>query len=302
MKKINLKIQTQLQIGFAIIFLFVLMLGWMAWVQTEQIAAKTRDLYDHPLRVRRAIGKLTADVLEIRIGMKDLVFTSSSETQSAEIIGEIEIYQVDAFDQIAILASQYLGPQSDVALVKQEFIKWNAVRAESIRLLREGNLVEARARTLSGGAGRMQAHAVFDALRKIDAFSLNKGDALFAQSQSLNARLNLHLLFLLAAILLLAVAIGFFLMHNIRRPLGALTRATQAFQGGDLSARSTYTLKNEFGLLSDSFNHMAATVYLLSSDQKSFDHFASIGLDEGGRASFGADVFEGEFGAVLYGK
>jgi signal transduction histidine kinase/DNA-binding response OmpR family regulator len=344
MRPINLKIQTQLQLGFAILFLFVLLLGWVGWIETDRIAERTKKLYDHPLKVTRAIGKLEADVLKIHRSMKDLVFTSPNEKQAAEMIGDIETYQSDAFDQLAILASLYLGPKSDVDLAKQEFIRWDPVRALTIRLLREGSIAEAQARTLSGGAGGVQAQAVLAALERIDVFALNKGDELFANSQSLKARLDLQLLFLMVVILLLTVAIGYFLLRNIRQPLGALTRATQAFQRGDLDARSTYALKNEFGQLSDSFNHMAATVqvemeskaavaglsalmggineakaffqatlpalaeksgsqmaavYLLSRDRKAFEHFASVGLDADGRASFGADDFDGEFGAAL---
>jgi signal transduction histidine kinase/CheY-like chemotaxis protein/HAMP domain-containing protein len=344
MKKLNLKIQTQLQVGFAAILAFVLVLGAMAWVQTDLIAAQTQELYNHPLRVRRAIGELTADILNIRIGMKDLLFVSQSEAQSSEIIGSMETYQVDAFDMIDILYAQYLGPQSDVDLVKQEFILWNAVRAETISLLRAGKIAEAQARSRSDGAGVDQAEAVISALGKIDAFALNKGDELFANSQSLNAQLNQQLWILLATVLLLSLVIYTLLLRNIRQPLGDLTRATQAFQSGNLGARSAYALKNEFGVLADSYNQLAETiqveleskaktvslsalmlgfneaevffqatlsalaeqtssqmaaVYLLSRDQKSFEHFASIGLDEGGRAAFGADVFDGEFGAAL---
>jgi signal transduction histidine kinase/CheY-like chemotaxis protein/HAMP domain-containing protein len=344
MRPINLKIQTQLQLGFALIFLLVLGLGWVALIQTDQIAGQTSKLYNHPVQVRRAIGKLTTDILEIRLGMRDLAFTSPGAKQAAEIIHDIELYQSDAFDQIAILASQYLGPKSDVDLAKQEFIRHKSSCDLTIRLLQEGKIAEAQTRTLSGGEARMQAQAVMNALKKIDAFALGKGDELYANSQSLQAGLQQQLLFIVTAILLLAVAIGYFLLHSIRRPLDTLTRATQAFQGGDLAARSSYALKNEFGDFSESFNHMAATVqvemeakaavaglsalmggineareffqaalpalaeksgsqmaavYFLSRDRKSFEHFASIGLDAAGRASFGADDFDGEFGAAL---
>jgi signal transduction histidine kinase/CheY-like chemotaxis protein len=304
-------------------------------------------LYEHPLRVRRAIGELTADVLEILNDMKDLVFASQSETQAAEIIGAIEIHQSDAFDQIDVLQGQYLGPKSDVDLVKQEFIRWNAVRALTIRMMREGDIAEARARTQPGGAGWLQAQAVLSAIGKIDAFASTKGDQLFANSQTLKATLNQQLLMLVVAILFLCLVIYYFLLRNIRQPLGELTRATQAFQLGDLGARSAYARKDEFGTLSDSYNQMAQTVqlemeskaevanlsalmlgfneaetffqatlsalaeksgsqmaavYLLSRDQRSFEHFASIGLVQGGRAAFDADVFEGEFGAALASK
>jgi signal transduction histidine kinase/CheY-like chemotaxis protein len=344
MRPINLSIQNQLKLGFALLFLFVLVLGWVSWIQTDRIAEQTSELYDHPLKVRRAIGKLTGDVLEMHSNMMKWVLVSASAAQTAEIMAEIDNHQSDAFDQLAILASQYLGPQSDVALIKQKFINWNTLRDETIRLLREGHIAEAQARTLCDGTEGLQAHAVLHALGKTDAFSLNKGDELYANSQTLNLRLRQQLLLLVSAILLLTLVIHYFLLRSIRRPLDALMRATQAFQCGDLAARSTYALRNEFGELSESFNHMAATVqvemeskaavaglsalmvrfneakgffhatlpalaeksgsqmasvYLLSRDRKTFEHFASIGLDGAGRASFGAEDFDGEFGAAL---
>ena len=45
-------------------------------------------------------------------------------------------------------------------------------------------------------------------------------------------------------------------------------------------------------------SHMAA-VYLLSDDQKTFEHFKSIGMDDNAKHSFEANHFEGEFGGVL---
>ena len=347
MRNLSLKVQTQLLLGFVVIFVFVLVLGWVAWSQTDQIAAQTKDLYEHPLRVRRAIGELKADILEIRSGIQAVVFSTQSDAQAAETLGMIETHQAKAFDQIDILYAQYLGPRSDVDQLKQEFILWNAVRAETLRLLQAGKTAEAGARTQTGGVGGQQEQAVLAALGKIDTFALNKGDELFANSQTLTAELNQQLLMLVAAILLLSMAIYYFLLRSIRQPLIELTRATQAFQAGDLGARSAYALKNEFGVLSDSYNQMAETVqvemeaksgvaslsalmlrfneaesffqatlsalaeqsgsqmaavYLLSRDQRCFEHFASFGLDEGGRAAFDANVFEGEFGTVLATK
>ncbi len=347
MKSLNLKIQTQLQLGFAVIAFFVLVLGWAAWSQTDQIAAQTTDMYEHPLRVRRAIGELKADILEIRIGIQGVVFASQNDAQTAEALGNIETRQAHAFDQIDVLYAQYLGPRSDVDLVKQEFILWNAVRAETLRLLRAGKTAEAEARTQTGGVGGQQSQAVLEALGKIDAFALNKGDEFFSNSQTLKATLNQQLLMLVVAILLLSLMIYYLLLRSIRQPLGELTHATQAFQAGNLGARSAYALKNEFGLLSTSYNQMAATiqaemeskakvaslsalmlgfneaeaffqatlsalaeqsgsqmvaVYLLGRDQRCFEHFASFGLDEGGRAAFDANIFEGEFGAALATK
>ena len=46
-------------------------------------------------------------------------------------------------------------------------------------------------------------------------------------------------------------------------------------------------------------NSQMAAIYLLSDDEKTFNHFESLGVDDNARQSFAADRFEGEFGAAL---
>ncbi len=54
--------------------------------------------------------------------------------------------------------------------------------------------------------------------------------------------------------------------------------------------------------LAEYSNSQMAAVYLLSSDKSLFEHFVSIGLDEGGKAAFSAETYEGEFGPALATK
>lgn len=51
--------------------------------------------------------------------------------------------------------------------------------------------------------------------------------------------------------------------------------------------------------LSSYTNSQVAAVYLRNDNNSRFEHFASIGLDEQGRAAFSGDNLEGEFGAAL---
>lgn len=346
MKISKMKINTKLKLGFAIILIFVIVLGAVAWSQSNAIAEQTRLLYDHPLTVRRAIGLLRSDILSIHLGMKDLML-SQSETEIAETIARMDTLETNAFNQIDILYSQYLGPISDVEQVNQEFILWNTIRSETIRLLREGKTNQAIDRTQSGGVGGDQAKVVLNSLDRIDTFASNKSDELFTNSQLLKNSLNQQLLLLVGGIFLLSLFITFYVLDSIRRPMKELSRSIQEFKTGNLSSRSAYNRNDEFGELSDSYNQLAeiiqmdtglkektanltslmlgindavpffqatlsalaensgsqmAAVYLLSIDQKTFEHFASIGLDEGGRVSFAAETYEGEFGPALASK
>ena len=67
MKRIHLKIGTQLKLAFGTIIFFIFILGAISWQHADQLAEQTTNLYDHSLRVRRALGELKADVL-VKIG------------------------------------------------------------------------------------------------------------------------------------------------------------------------------------------------------------------------------------------
>ena len=256
----NIKVSTLLKLGFAFIITFVIVIGVIAWAQTDAIAGKTSELYNHPQQVRRAIGKFTADILTIHLDMHDLML-SHSDAEIEAGVGSMNTLQADAMDQLTILESQYLGPQADVDQVRQEFIKENSARVETIRLLRAGQ-TEATARLLPGGAEDKQAQVVLTALNKIDVFAKAKGEEIFANSQQLTGELHNQLLSLLIVILISTLVILYFLQRSIRQPLDEMMSVTQAFKNGDLQARITYNSKNEFGLLSDSVNQLAETIQL----------------------------------------
>lgn len=66
MKLNNLKIETLLKTGFAILFLFVIVIGFISYLHSGEMHQQTEDIYCHPLQERRSIGELTATVYAIR--------------------------------------------------------------------------------------------------------------------------------------------------------------------------------------------------------------------------------------------
>ena len=339
----NLKIATQLKIGFAAMLFFVIVLGVVSSLQSDKIHQQTGNLYNHPLVVRRTLGLLERNILGISINMKDL-FLDSNEKNASLNLRQIELYDSEVLDYIDVLYSKYLGPRSDIDSLKQEFILWKSVRSETIGMLRAGKAKEAFDQTKSGGIFGIQSVAVLAALKKIDNFAIRKGDELFKASEELHKTLNRQLIFLVATLVLLSLIVTYALLSSISKPLKSITYAMQRFHNGKMDSRSSFESKNEFGMLSNSFNMLAekiqmdlqlsedtanlsgsmlreddarkffhqtltalsvktnsqmAATYLLSDDKKSFEHFESIGLDEGAKRSFAAESFEGEFGTAL---
>ena len=339
----NVKIGTQLKLVFAVMLVFVIILAADSYIRTNEIHRQIDEMYNHPLKVRRAIGTLGINFLTIQRNIKDMLITTD-EKEIEDDINQIEIMKISALEQIDIIYSQYLGPRADIDSIKNAFIIWHSIHDETIRLIRTGKIREAADRTRINGIGGKQAVVVLTALKKIDDFAKIKGDTFYVTSQELNASWKRQLLLLVVVLFLLSILVLYILTRNIRGPLKEITNATRRFHDGDMNARSSYALQNEFGVLSESFNTLAesiqvkkdtdekfanlaalmlseydvkkffqsilnalaihtgsqmAAIYLLSDDERSFDHFESIGVDDNARQSFAADRFEGEFGAVL---
>ena len=275
----NIAISTQLKLGFTIVLLLVVVLGAVSYLQNAKLFEQTQTMYNHPLQVRRAIGKLSADIYAIHRDMKDL-FLCADETAIGRDLNEMKMFECSAFEQIDILYSQYLGPRVHIDSVKQAFVVWNSEREETIRLFRTGQRQDAIIRTGNSGIAVDHVANLLAALQVIDDFAKNKADALFTNSGKLKKSLSLQLILLVATILLLSLFVNYIILHNINRPLTDIVDAVRRFWAGDLNARSSYLLKNEFGILSDSFNSMVASIQENKELDEKFAHLAGLMLSE----------------------
>jgi signal transduction histidine kinase/CheY-like chemotaxis protein/HAMP domain-containing protein len=255
----NLKIGTLLIIGFTTMLLFVIVLGVVSYRQSGLIQLQTEIMFSHPVKVRKAIGSLEADILSMRLGLRDLMLSENNrEKQDAMLL--MELSAADAQKQFNVLNDQYLGPGKDVDEAYKAFINWKIARGENIRLALSGDFEKVKASLLPTGTIGVSRGQMMGRIRKIDEFAQNKSEALYASSVELKEALNRQLFMLVVAILLLSLLINNFLLRNIRKPIAELTNAAKRFHNGDMNSRSTYSSQNEFGLLSDSFNTMVEDI------------------------------------------
>lgn len=255
----DIKIATQLRIGFGVMMLLAAVLGFVSYENSKEIAQQTETMYNHPLQVQRAIGELKFNITAMHREMKDL-FLPESDLRMPLILNNIELYKSSAFDQIDFIYKWYLGPQSDIDTLKQNFVEWNSMREETIRLFREGKTTEAAFRTISNGIAGNQVEVLYRSLDKVDIFAANKVESLHKTSMELERSLNMQLFILVTAFLLILLLISNFLIRAIRRPIDELSAAAMRFKEGDLSARSANTSKNEFGGLASSFNSLVSKI------------------------------------------
>jgi len=258
MKLTDLKIGTQLKIGFGIIIFFILILGVISWQQTDKIAQQANEIYEHPFTVRATIGELKTDIMAMRLDFSNfLVAQTDQERQAA--ISNSEVSQNNAEQQFRILSELYLGPQSDVVNAHNAFLKWIKMRME---VMAHGNvnIIEVAIRRDNTGDIGSEREQLLDYVKKIDDFAISKANELLFSATNLNKQLNRKLALLVILILGFSILVVYFLNRNIRRPVVELARVTNLFREGKMDVRSRYQSSNEFGQLSNSFNHLADTI------------------------------------------
>jgi CHASE3 domain sensor protein len=268
----EMKISKQLNIGLGTILLIIILLAASSLYSIEILWSNTAGLYEHPFAVRRAIGAMNSDVLSIHKDMWQLVSEESQQVKDSLII-KMEDFEYDISQQFSVLYEKYLGDKSDIDMVFDALLHWKTIRSETIRLIRDGKISDARDRIKAGGIGGEQADIILSHIKKISDFSMDKSEEFYTSAQKQRNQ-NIFLLITLLCIISLGLLyINYFLKKGILPPLKELTTATGAMRHGNLGIRSHYESLNEFGVLSSSFNEMAAS---LQTEIRHKDNIAKV--------------------------
>jgi len=259
MKLKNIKIGTQLRLGFALVLALLVLLGVLSYVQTERFWENVRTMHDRSLVLRRALGDLNAAALSMRIEFRTFALAENEASRQAALANRAAA-EADARRQLDILQDRYTGPAADIDAVRQAFARWEAFQDDNENLVRAGKTAEALRRTQeSGDVGRMRQQLI-EQIRVISEFSRQRADRLFDDVRKTREAQFRQTLVLSLIALFLTLAASWLLTANIREPLKELSLAMDRFRRGEAGARSGYVSANEFGGISEAFNEMAETL------------------------------------------
>jgi CHASE3 domain sensor protein len=191
MKFKDLKIRTQLMFGFAVMFMVIIVLGFITYRQTTHIHQQSETLYNHPLQVRRAIGDLNVDILTMRLGTRDLMLAINNQ-EKQEALQTIELSADDAEQQFSKIKTSYLGPESDVSEAHKAFIKWNTLRQINLKLALEEQNAKIKESISSKGTVGIYREQMLAKINVIDNFATKKADTLYITGIHYHWDLNSH--------------------------------------------------------------------------------------------------------------
>lgn len=255
----NLKINVQLFIGFGIMFVFVIALSVVSFEHSNLINSQTELMYHHPLQARLAISKLETDIYQMRLATRNLMIYKNLDQQKEEI-NKIESAATDAKKQFEIILEKHVGNKATVTNAKNAFIKWETLRKKNTDKILNGDIDTAKKLVLADGEIGMLRTDMLNKLTVVDNSIKEESENLYLNSMKLNDRLKLQLTAITLLILVFIFIIAWFIIDSIRKPIEHLTKVMGKFQEGDHNVRSKIQNVNEFGILSEAFNTMIASI------------------------------------------
>lgn len=261
MKIKDFKIGTWLLLSFSIILTLVVIIGAVAYSQTNLLQNQVETLYGHPLKVRRALDNLKLDIVKQRITTRNLIINDDVDAQQEEL-AQAAVLQADIEVQFDTIRELYLGPLSDVTDAYEAYVVWNAVREGSVSKVLDGNTAEVVVSISTGGAEAVKRDVLYSKIEVIDIFAQDKADELYLSSIELHNNMIVQLIIIVSIIFALTLAIGYWLYRSIRTPIFIMNEAVLQFQSGDMSSRISYESKNELGILAHTINTMSLVIEL----------------------------------------
>ncbi len=251
-------------------------LGVISITQNNKLQQQTETFFEHPYQVRLAIGRINTNIGAMRLAQRDLLLNLSSES----ITQEIEVLSEDIRAQFDIIKAQFLGDKKDAEKAYNAFLKWETAINESLDLAKSGQKEQVLKELSAEGKISVLKDDMFAKLQKLDNFAINKAETLNSQSADYANASNRQLIFLVSFFLAISILANISLLRTIRKPLKALATATLSFHDGDMAARSSYDVKNEFGELSNSFNVMVENIQLNKDLDQKVASLAALMLSE----------------------
>lgn len=256
--------------------LLVLVLGALliADRRIDQMYKNAETMYNHPLRVRSAVGIAHITLVSIHSNMLEAVYVKD-KNNLMQLIEKINQNKSLLDDQIQTFQDYFLGPKKDIANLRTEVLNYYSFNNEIIRMLESGNFNLSEYEKKYYLLSKKYLQATEKKLAKIDAFARGKSAKLIKNSELLNKQLDYQYLILAFSMFFLVIGAYVLLLRHIRTPLDLLMNSATRFRDGDYSVRSSFVSKNEFGRLSETFNLLAATIenriVLLSKRKRLFD-------------------------------
>jgi len=202
MKQSTLKIGTQLEIGFSILLIMVILLGVVSNFQTNKLLSETDILFNHPFQVSNAISKIETNILMMDIAYGAFLETNN-EGSRMHAIQEMEMAASESNKFFNVVKERFMGNRTDV---DRAYIAFSTFRS-----LLEGQVKNTDAKSnknIEKAKIQELRDDLFAKMSIIENFANNKATSSYNNSVRLHKDLKVKLIVIIILIILISLFIN----------------------------------------------------------------------------------------------
>lgn len=256
----KLNINRKLLLSFGAVLVIVGMVNVYGMIQMNYLAGLTTKMYDHPLRVTRAVLSAHTSIIKMHRGMRDVVIVRT-EAELENAILKVDADERDALEQLAIVREWILEDEGRVLTDEtvQIFKGWKPIRDEVIALTRAGEKEQAFSVTQTRGADYV---ALIEAqMISLQDYAKSKSDDMLAESTVIRRNTLNTAILALAVALIISGIFAYRIAQGITIPLSNAVDVAGQIAAGKLQVSVSHTDRNdEIGELARSLSTMVTNL------------------------------------------
>ncbi|PWK16385.1 methyl-accepting chemotaxis protein [Tumebacillus permanentifrigoris] len=251
----NMKVAIKLWVLLGMALLFLLVVGAVGTLNSNQMADNSQSMYTDRLRPVEWLGQIRINNRIIDSDLLELIL-STNPAEKKQLDEHINKLKEENNNLIAQYEATKLDPK------EQELLKSYKVQLENYRAARQANIQLSLA--------NKSTEAYKDFLTQVRPLreqltttlkSLGEYNAQIAEKLNTDSTANakdtsmINLIMIVAALVLLTV-VGMYITRLITRPIREIQDLMSKAREGDLTVQGTYRSKDEVGQLTTDFNQM----------------------------------------------
>jgi diguanylate cyclase (GGDEF)-like protein len=177
-------ISTLILIGYVLVFVAVIGLGWFSTSNIKQLQAITNDLYVHPFAVSNAATDMKGTLFQLRNHMIQIVLIRDAHDNVKQLYGEADAFAGTARADLAVIKAYFLGDMNRVNELEIKLDQWDAIRAEILVDVKKGAIEEAE--HLFKTVGTPKFAELVPLVDYVQTFARNRGKSFADEAEQLS--------------------------------------------------------------------------------------------------------------------
>ncbi|MGE5497128.1 MAG: methyl-accepting chemotaxis protein, partial [Syntrophothermus sp.] len=251
----DLKVRVKLLLGFSLLALVTIIVGYLGITQMKTIAEADTKMYEKVTIPISDLANVKEYFQRIRVNTRDIILDNDLEgvEKTWKLIQDYRSKITDKSNSFekTILSEKVRQAYEQFLKTRQDY----AAHLDKLHDMAKQNK-DAEAFSFLNGEMRQSANAEMESLDKLEELKLATAQESSAENIALASSATTTMLILIIAGVVISMFLGLYIANMISRPLKIGVDFADAVSKGDLTERININQKDEIGQLADALNIM----------------------------------------------